>query len=237
MIPGERNEEGLKFYDDVFDELNRAGIEPLVTLSHYENPWYLTEKYNGWADRRLVNLFLKFAEVCFTRYRDKVKYWLTFNEINPDFKIGCMVALTANYAYSANPLDQVANQLSWQYCNYYCGDVHVRGEYPGFAKRIWKENGVNLVMEEGDAEILKEGTVDSFYWYQKVIRSNGEGFTLLSHRQGDKVKAGEALIEYDAKKLSEKYDTTVMFVITDDNGKEVNFKAYGRYEAAEEITE
>ena len=70
-----------------------------------------------------------------------------------------------------------------------------------------------------------------------TVEANGEGFTLLSHKQGDKVKAGEALIEYDAKKLSEKYDTTVMFVITDDNGKEVNFKAYGRYEAAEEITE
>ena len=78
----EPNEEGLRFYDDVFDELKKADIEPLVTLSHYENPFYLTEKYNGWADRRLVDYFMKFAEVCFRRYRDKVTYWLTFNEIN-----------------------------------------------------------------------------------------------------------------------------------------------------------
>lgn len=76
------NEEGLRFYDRVFDELLANGIEPIVTLSHYEMPFALTEKYNGWADRRLIDLFLRYAGVVMERYKDKVKYWLTFNEIN-----------------------------------------------------------------------------------------------------------------------------------------------------------
>jgi len=78
----EPNEEGLAFYDRVFDELRKYGIEPLVTLSHYELPLTLVKKYNGWADRRLVDFFVHYAETVFTRYKDKVKYWLTFNEIN-----------------------------------------------------------------------------------------------------------------------------------------------------------
>jgi 6-phospho-beta-glucosidase len=76
------NEEGLAFYDKVFDELLKYGIEPLVTLSHYEIPLHLVQKYNGWTDRRLIEYFVRYAETVFTRYKGKVKYWLTFNEIN-----------------------------------------------------------------------------------------------------------------------------------------------------------
>jgi 6-phospho-beta-glucosidase len=76
------NEEGLAFYDKVFDELQKYGIEPLVTLSHYEIPLYLVQKYNGWADRQVAEFFVRYAETVFNRYKDKVKYWLTFNEIN-----------------------------------------------------------------------------------------------------------------------------------------------------------
>ena len=68
------NEAGLKFYDDLFDTLLSYGIEPVVTMSHYESPLALTKKYNGWADRRLIGLFEKYARTIFTRYRDKVKY-------------------------------------------------------------------------------------------------------------------------------------------------------------------
>jgi 6-phospho-beta-glucosidase len=76
------NEEGLAFYDKVFDELLKYGIEPLVTLSHYEIPLSLVQKYNGWADRRVIEFFVNYAETVFNRYKGKVKYWLTFNEIN-----------------------------------------------------------------------------------------------------------------------------------------------------------
>ncbi|MBQ4817381.1 family 1 glycosylhydrolase [Bacillus pumilus] len=76
------NEEGLAFYDKVFDECAKYGIEPLVTMSHYEMPITLTEKYNGWMSRELVPLFEKYARAILERYKDKVKYWITFNEMN-----------------------------------------------------------------------------------------------------------------------------------------------------------
>lgn len=78
----EPNEQGLAFYDRVFGCLKKHNIEPLVTISHYELPYALVEKYNGWMDRRLIDLYMKFCKVLFERYQDKVKYWLTFNEIN-----------------------------------------------------------------------------------------------------------------------------------------------------------
>ncbi len=78
----EPNEAGLAFYDKVFDECKKYNIEPLITLCHYEIPWAIVTKYNGFTDRRVVDLFVKYATTCFKRYKDKVKYWLTFNEIN-----------------------------------------------------------------------------------------------------------------------------------------------------------
>ena len=76
------NEDGLKFYDDVFDELNKYGIEPLVTLAHFEIPVDLVMNYGGWANRKAVDLFVKYTTTVLNRYKGKVKYWLTFNEIN-----------------------------------------------------------------------------------------------------------------------------------------------------------
>lgn len=78
----EPNEKGLQYYDDLFVELAKYQIEPLVTISHYEMPLNLAVKYGGWANRRLIDFYLHFAETVFRRYKDKVKYWLTFNEIN-----------------------------------------------------------------------------------------------------------------------------------------------------------
>ena len=75
-------EAGLQFYDKVFDECKKYGIEPLVTLSHYELPYALTEKCNGWAGRECIEYFERYAKAVFERYKDKVTYWLTFNEIN-----------------------------------------------------------------------------------------------------------------------------------------------------------
>ncbi len=76
------NEKGLAFYDAVFDELSKYGIEPLVTLSHFEMPMGIVEKYNGWLSRETIDLFENYANVVFERYKEKVRYWLTFNEIN-----------------------------------------------------------------------------------------------------------------------------------------------------------
>lgn len=78
----EPNELGLQYYDDLFDEMIKRGMEPVVTISHYEMPLYLAKQYGGWANRKLIDFYLNFCETIFNRYKGKVKYWMTFNEIN-----------------------------------------------------------------------------------------------------------------------------------------------------------
>ncbi len=78
----EPNEEGLAFYARVLDELEKHGIEPLVTISHYETPLNLARKYGGWTNRDMIGFYERYCEVLFERFGSRVKYWLTFNEIN-----------------------------------------------------------------------------------------------------------------------------------------------------------
>ena len=210
------NEKGLEFYDKVFDECLKYGIEPLVTISHYELPYALVEKYNGWEGREVIDCYMRYCEAIFERYQNKVKYWLTFNEINsgtmamgavlslgtikgysgpitevpdrpqerfqalhhqfvasakavklahekyPQFKMGNMSLFATAYPFTCNPDDVIATQKMMQITNWYCADVQVRGAYPYYAKRFWEENGINIKMEDGDLELLKEGTVDFF---------------------------------------------------------------------------
>ncbi|HHW7579847.1 TPA: glycoside hydrolase family 1 protein [Mannheimia haemolytica] len=94
------NEDGLAFYDRVFDELLKHGIQPMVTLCHYEIPLGLVQKYNGFLARETVDHFVRYAETVFTRYKDKVKYWLTFNEIN-------MVTMHSPYTGAGVVLDRI----------------------------------------------------------------------------------------------------------------------------------
>ena len=77
----EPNEKGLEFYDNLFDEL-RNGMEPVITISHFETPLNLITKYGGWKNRKLIDFYVNYCNVIFNRYKDKVKYWMTFNEIN-----------------------------------------------------------------------------------------------------------------------------------------------------------
>lgn len=78
----EPNEEGLKYYEDLFKECHKHGIEPLVTITHFDCPMYLIEKYGGWKNRKLISLYENLCNVIFRRYKGLVTYWLTFNEIN-----------------------------------------------------------------------------------------------------------------------------------------------------------
>ncbi|HEX6887184.1 MAG TPA: glycoside hydrolase family 1 protein [Candidatus Nanopelagicales bacterium] len=78
----EPNEAGLAFYDRVLDECERHGITPLVTISHYETPLHLAEQYDGWVSRELIGFYERYCRVLFERYGNRVKHWLTFNEIN-----------------------------------------------------------------------------------------------------------------------------------------------------------
>ena len=217
-MEAEPNEKGLEFYDKVFDCCKKHNIEPLVTISHYEMPYALVEKCNGWEGREVIGYFENYCKVIFERYKDKVKYWLTFNEINsgtmplgnvlstgtvkgysgpitqvpdspqaryqalhhmfvasaravkyahahyPQFRMGNMICLITSYPYTCNPDDMLEAQQQMRNVNWYCSDVQVRGEYPHYAKGFWKKNGIEIRMEPGDLEELKEGTVD-FYTF------------------------------------------------------------------------
>lgn len=208
----ESNEAGLQFYDDLFDELAKYNIEPLVTLSHYETPLHLSKEYDGWTSRELIGFYENYVRTVFERYKDKVKYWLTFNEINsvlgapfmsggimtspdelsqqdlyqaihhelvasasatkiareinPEFQIGCMVIAVPTYPMTPNPEDVLAAREA-ENKNYLFSDIHVRGKYPGYAKRFFKENEIEIDFAEGDKELLAENTVDflSFSYY------------------------------------------------------------------------
>ncbi|MCS4485891.1 6-phospho-beta-glucosidase [Staphylococcus americanisciuri] len=81
-IEQEPNEAGLAFYDKVFETLERYNIEPVVTINHFDTPYYLAEHYNGWYDRRTIDCYVNYATVLFKRYSRYVNYWITHNEIN-----------------------------------------------------------------------------------------------------------------------------------------------------------
>ena len=159
----EPNEKGLEFYDKVFDCCKKHGIEPLVTISHYELPYALVEKYNGWVSRELIEFYMNYCKAIFERYKDKVKYWLTFNEINCD------------------PADEIANQKAMQISNWFCSDMHVRGEYPSYMKRYFAENNITIRQEPEDAAILKAGTVD-FYTFSYYMSN-----CITTHKDADDV--------------------------------------------------
>ena len=206
------NEKGLEFYDKVFDELLKYNIEPVVTISHYETPLALANKYGGWLDRRVIGFYENYCRTIFTRYKDKVKYWMTFNEINimdhmpvfaggvrkadaqskaqgafhqflasasavkmgheinPDFKIGMMTAYGSTYSLTCNPDDEILLMKSDQNRHFF-SDVQCRGEYPAYKLKEYERTGVKLDIQEGDLELLKEGTVDyiGFSYYSSSV--------------------------------------------------------------------
>lgn len=216
------NGEGLRFYDDVFNELLKYNIEPVVTLSHYEMPLNLVDKYGGWKNRELIIFFEKYAKIVFERYKDKVKYWLTFNEmntilhmtfigggitfedgdnrreiiyqsihnqfvanakvtklcheINKDSQIGCMINYGCIYPMACRPLDSM-EALEMDRKTLFFTDVLVRGYYPSYIKRFFKENNINIKIEEDDLSLIKENTVDYIgisYYMSRVASSNKE---------------------------------------------------------------
>lgn len=218
------NEEGLKFYEDLFDECLKYKIEPLVTICHFDVPMNLVEKYGSWRNRKLVDLYVRYCEAIFTRFKDKVKYWLTFNEINmilhlpfvgaglyfeegdneeevkyqathhqlvasalatklaheinPEFKIGCMLAAGNTYANTCAPED-VFKSIQKDRENYFFIDVQSRGYYPAYALKELERKGISLKMEKEDEEILRENTVDfiSFSYYSSRLTSADPGIS------------------------------------------------------------
>ena len=169
------NEEGLAFYDGLIDECRKHGIEPLVTICHFDTPIALIKKYGGWKDRRMIDAYLKYCEAIFKRYRGRVKYWITFNEINmlrlahelmPDAMVGCMLAAGQYYPFTCNP-DDVYAAMEADRDNYFFIDAQSRGEYPAWAWKRMERAGIRLDCTEQDKVAMREGTVDfiSFSYY------------------------------------------------------------------------
>ena len=192
------------------DELLKYGIEPVITLSHFEMPYHLAKEYGGFMNRKTIDFFVKFAKVCFERYKNKVKYWMTFNEINnqmnykndifgwtnsgahfgnypdpeeamyqcghyelvasalavnagkeinPDFKIGNMIAMVPIYPYSCRPEDMILHVQEMHNRWFFC-DVQCRGHYPAYTLKMFERKNYHLDITEEDKKILSEGTVD-----------------------------------------------------------------------------
>lgn len=236
----EPNELGLQFYDRLFDECIKYGIKPVITLSHFEMPFYLVKKYGGFRNRKCIDFFVKFATVCFERYKNKVEYWMTFNEINnqtnyqsdfatftnsgivyqegedreqimyqaahyelvasaeavkigreinPNFKIGCMLALCPIYPFSCNPKDMMASTVAMQRRNYF-GDIQVRGKYPNFMLKYFERKNFKLDITKEDLDILQQGTVDyiGFSYYMSFSIKASDKTNLEYNEANDLVK-------------------------------------------------
>ena len=212
----EPNEEGLKFYEDLFKECHKYGIEPLVTITHFDCPMHLIEAYGGWRNRKMVEFYERLCTVIFNRYKGLVKYWLTFNEINmilhapfmgaglyfeegenedqvkyqaahhelvssaiatriahevdPENQVGCMLAAGGYYPYSCRPEDVFESRQKDRE-SYFFIDVQSRGEYPAYFLKDLERKGIEIAMEDGDAELLKAHTVDfiSFSYYSSRV--------------------------------------------------------------------
>ncbi len=217
----EPNEDGLKFYEDIFKECKKYGIEPLVTITHFDCPMHLITEYGGWRNRKLVDFYERLCTVLFTRYKGLVKYWLTFNEINmilhlpfmgagicfeegeneeeikyraahhelvasalatkiaheidPENKVGCMLAAGNTYPNTCNPKD-VWQSIEKDRESYMFIDVQARGEYPSYALKKFEREGIKIDITEEDKKLLKDNTVDfvSFSYYSSRLTSADE---------------------------------------------------------------
>jgi len=228
------NRAGIEFYRDVFNELHKYGIEPLVTISHYEMPYHLCKKYDGWLNRKTIDFYLNYCRTLFTEYKGLVRKWLTFNEINcliledkaynaggivsanyrnlglssngslseeekqkkhedlnkqyqalhhqliasakavkmaheidPENKVGCMIAGQCQHPLTCNPEDILLSQQSRSRLFWFCSDIQIKGRYPSYTSRIFSDLNIEINKEEGDEEALREGVVDfySFSYY------------------------------------------------------------------------
>lgn len=236
------NEAGLKFYDAVIDELKKYDIEPLVTILHFDMPLNLATRYGGWENRKLIEYYLNYAKTLFKRWQNKVKYWVTINEvnvlggywtlglasnnrkesenanqgetpikdaglklqaihhlmvasasaneiarrINPDFKMGVMLALSGIYPATSHP-DDVFGAYEFRRKALMFSDVLMRGEYPNYSQAIFDEYNFRLEALESDYQVLKNNTADflAFSYYRTtVFDRNKPNTTTTGGQQG-----------------------------------------------------
>lgn len=221
------NEKGLAFYDNVFKELAKYNIEPVVTMSHSDIPLAIGKKYGGWNNPKVIDLYCKYTDTIMNRYKDSVKYWLPFNEINDiflplsgvgqgafipseecsflnqpellkerltalqnmfiasaktvvngrklngNYHFGTMICHITRYPRTCHPDDVLLTFQDDQLFNNTCADVMMKGEYPYYAIKKFKDMGVEINLSEEDKQLLKAGVCDyyTFSYYQSISES------------------------------------------------------------------
>lgn len=224
--------------------MEKALIEPVVTILHFDMPIHLAEHYGGWSNRKLIDFYVKYATTLFKRYKDKVKYWITINEINvlggywtlgtisekvntikvdgpinpstnylpeeaagkyqalhhlmvasslankigheisPDFKIGCMLALSGIYPLTCHP-DDVFGAMQFRRRAFLFSDVMMRGYYPSYAESIFSEYDFELQYTKEDMETLRKYPSDflAFSYYRTTAFDRNANVTTTTGGQ------------------------------------------------------
>lgn len=224
------NEKGLEFYRNIFGECKKYNIKVYCSMVHYAMPVNIITKYGGWENRKVIDLFVKYAKTLLENFKDDVEIWLPFNEINsgvfhpyngvgyvldeskvtnkdpfygdyskiyqalhhqfvanakivkmaheidPNIKVSCMIAKFVPYPASCHPKNALLAQQTEQEDNLFFTDVMARGYYPGYTKRLFEKKSIQIVMEAGDKELLRNHTVDiiSFSYYFSSVSVDDE---------------------------------------------------------------
>ena len=287
------NEEGLNYYTEVFDELKKYNIQPLVTIFHNEMPLNLV-KIGGWSNRKLIDYYVKFATTIMERYKDYVKYWIPVNEINdlttgvgnwnhggilnegteyfqdqkddpnkryqalhnqfvasaktvllgkqinPDFRFGTMICHITVYPLTPNPEDILLTQQEDQLRNRFSADVQIKGRYPYYMKKYFRDNNIVFECTDEDIEYIKNGPCDFYtfsYYMSNCITTNKDAAQVSGNIMGGAknpyLKATEwdwqidpVGLRYTLNHIYDRYNVPIMItenglgardVLTDDN--------------------
>lgn len=232
----EPNEKGLEFYDKLVDEIIANGMEPIMTMSHYDIPLYLVTEYGGFGNKKVIDFFVRYGEVLMKRYKGKIKYWIVCNQVNlvptvqfgslgiyddqaenmeelmyqavhnqfvaaakivklarlidPNAQMGTMLADGTMYPATCDPEDVVLT-MKKNRMQYFFSDVQLRGEYPVFALRYFEENSIDLKVEDGDEELIRENTMDFLavsYYYSRIVDHTKNGMEPFEGEQNPHLK-------------------------------------------------
>lgn len=287
------NEEGLNYYTEVFEELKKYNIQPLVTIFHNEMPLNLV-KIGGWSNRKLIDYYVKFATTIMERYKDYVKYWIPVNEINdlttgvgnwnhggilnegteyfqdqkddpnkryqalhnqfvasaktvllgkqinPNFRFGTMICHITVYPLTPNPEDILLTQQEDQLRNRFSADVQIKGRYPYYMKKYFRDNNIVFECTDEDIEYIKNGPCDFYtfsYYMSNCITTNKDAAQVSGNIMGGAknpyLKATEwdwqidpVGLRYTLNHIYDRYNVPIMItenglgardVLTDDN--------------------
>ena len=158
---GEVNESGLEFYQNIIDECLKHGIEPMVTLYHWDLPQALVEEYGGWESEQVIDDYVNYAVVLFDAFKDKVKYWITMNEQNIFTTLGWMTA--------QHPPGKFDNEKMYYVVNHHAFLAH--------AKTVLKFK-----------EIIPDGKIGASFAYSPSYAINADPIHAMSKIDFDNLK-------------------------------------------------